>query len=32
MDFFQFHRTIVEFHETVIFFGRLISELIRLRP
>lgn len=32
MDFFQFHRTIVEFHAVVIFVGRLISELIRLRP
>lgn len=32
MDFFQWHRTIQEFYQTVLYVGWLISEAIRLRP
>lgn len=32
MDFYQWHRTVVELHETILFVGRLISWLVIHRP
>lgn len=32
MNFFQWHRTIVEFHQTVNFIGYAVSWLVIHRP
>ena len=32
LDFFQWHRTVVELHETILYIGRLVSWLLIHRP